>query len=181
MSASLLPPSASTLERALEETLGCRIDDIPVNLQSLWNPNTCPLAFLPFLAWTYSVDVWNENWPEHIKRSQIKSAAALHRIKGTRRAVEDAIGSFGVSILLEEWFEQTPPGVPGTFAITINYGGTSVAAELVDDLFKTVDQVKRESAHYTVQTGIGLERSMNVGASVRVMQFVRLALTDTGV
>jgi phage tail P2-like protein len=35
----------------------------------LWNPQTCPLAALPWLAWTLSIDKWDTDWTEERKRT----------------------------------------------------------------------------------------------------------------
>ncbi|STK56158.1 Tail protein I [Escherichia coli] len=42
MSNSLLPPSASNFMR-YAEAVGTRITDIPVDLNTLWSPDTCPV------------------------------------------------------------------------------------------------------------------------------------------
>ncbi|ENE98190.1 phage tail protein I [Escherichia coli P0304777.8] len=52
MSNSLLPPSASNFMRCAE-AVGTRITDIPVDLNTLWSPDTCPVHLLPYLAWAF--------------------------------------------------------------------------------------------------------------------------------
>ena len=69
MSNSLLPPSASNFMRCAE-AVGTRITDIPVDLNTLWSPDTCPVHLLPYLAWAFSVDRWDRNWPEETKRDR---------------------------------------------------------------------------------------------------------------
>ncbi|MBG8794166.1 phage tail protein I [Salmonella enterica subsp. enterica] len=32
----------------------------------MWNPATCPIRFLPYLAWAFSVDRWDESWTESV-------------------------------------------------------------------------------------------------------------------
>ena len=73
MNKSLLPPSASDFMRRAEAGTQ-RITDIPVDLRKLWNPDECPVALLPYLAWALSVDRWDKNWSEQTKRQVIKSA-----------------------------------------------------------------------------------------------------------
>ena len=46
---SLLPPSSTPLERAIEQTQA-RFDP-PLRIPGLWNSDTCPASFLPYLAW----------------------------------------------------------------------------------------------------------------------------------
>jgi len=171
--ASLLPSNATGWERDFEAVIAT-MELVPRSVSTLWSADDCPVDFLPFLAMAYSVDVWNTQWPEHIKRGAIKAAMANHRIKGTKQSVIDAVQGFGAEISIVEWFETAPRGIPGTFEVTINYGGTSVTATLQDEIFKAVDLVKRESAHYTVQTGIEGERALNIGGAARATQYIRL-------
>ncbi|MCS0905680.1 phage tail protein I, partial [Escherichia coli] len=51
---SLLPPGSTPLERRLAQTCS-GISDLQVPLRDLWNPATCPVSFLPYLAWAFSV------------------------------------------------------------------------------------------------------------------------------
>lgn len=50
---SLLPPGSTPLERRLAQTCS-GISDLQVPLRDLWNPATCPVSFLPYLAWAFS-------------------------------------------------------------------------------------------------------------------------------
>ncbi|WP_321148051.1 phage tail protein I, partial [Serratia marcescens] len=52
---SLLPPGSSQLERRAAEACA-GISDLSVPLRDLWNPARCPVKFLPYLAWAFSVD-----------------------------------------------------------------------------------------------------------------------------
>lgn len=49
---SLLPPGSTPLERRLAQTCS-GISDLQVPLRDLWNPATCPVSFLPYLAWAF--------------------------------------------------------------------------------------------------------------------------------
>ena len=94
MNNSLLPPSASTFMRNVEKPI-VRISGIPVDLRKLWDPDECPVEFLPYLAWALSVDRWDKRWSEQTKRQVIKASWLVHRHKGTisalRRVVERLI------------------------------------------------------------------------------------------
>lgn len=115
----LLPPSATPQERALA-AVSQRLENLPVPYRDLWNPQRCPLELLTYLAYTFSVDQWDELWPEHIKRQTVTNALHQHRIKGTRAAVENAISSFGTLAKVTEWWEQSPKGTPHTFTVDIS-------------------------------------------------------------
>lgn len=62
---SLLPPGSSALESRLAESCS-GISDLQVSLCDLWNLMTCPVSFLPYLAWAFSVDRWDESWAESV-------------------------------------------------------------------------------------------------------------------
>lgn len=116
----LLPPSATTGERALSEAASLRLESVNLNFRQLWNPDTCPEALLVYLAWALSVDTWQDSWPEHIKRQVIKDSLYQHRIKGSRQSVADAISAFNAQAVLREWWETSPQGTPHTFEVWLN-------------------------------------------------------------
>lgn len=90
----LLPPTATDQERALSESVA-RLGAIDVPLASLWDPQTCPVALLPWLAWALSVDEWDPAWSEQVKRDVLAASIELHQLKGTVYAVRRAITSQG--------------------------------------------------------------------------------------
>lgn len=92
MRPSLLPPNALPLERALEAATA-RLADIDAPIARLWDPTTIRIEDLPFLAWALSVDSWDPNWSEAIKRDAVAQSILLHRKKGMR--VHAAIADFG--------------------------------------------------------------------------------------
>ena len=49
---SLLPRNATGAERAIEGATA-RVGAVPTPFRDLWNPDTCPAALLPWLAWAY--------------------------------------------------------------------------------------------------------------------------------
>ncbi|WP_421780719.1 phage tail protein I [Kiloniella litopenaei] len=103
--ATLLPPNATKEEIALDLTVGDRIDAIPVKIDTLWNPWTCPIEFLPWLAWTVSVDVWDHTWSEQIKRQVVATSIQVHRVKGTPGALQDALDALDLNATAIEWFK----------------------------------------------------------------------------
>lgn len=94
---NLLPPNASALERAIAAT-GAGIDTLPVAVRDTWNPATCPVALLPWLAWALAVDEWDEAWDEAVKRSVIADAIEIHRHRGTVWALKKALAPLGMAI-----------------------------------------------------------------------------------
>ncbi|WP_296811317.1 phage tail protein I [Thiocapsa sp.] len=92
---TLLPPSASTQERAIEATTSERIESIPAPIRTLWDPATCPASLLPWLAWTLSVDDWSSGWQDGVQRAVIAASIAQHARKGTVGAVRQALDDAG--------------------------------------------------------------------------------------
>lgn len=91
---SLLPISATPQERAVEGVIS-RLSDVPILVRESWNPDTCPVALLPWLAWALSVDNWNPAWSEAAKRAVIRESFYVHSTKGTVasiRRIFDAMG-----------------------------------------------------------------------------------------
>lgn len=91
---NLLPPNATRQEHALDDSLA-RIGAVPVELVKLWNPNTCPLDLLPWLAWALSVDEWDESWSEAQKRATVVASYEVHSHKGTPYSIKTAIQALG--------------------------------------------------------------------------------------
>lgn len=144
MSNSLLPPSATGFMRSTEQA-STRPDTIPVDLRKLWNPDECPVALLPYLAWALSVDRWDKNWPEQVKRDVIKASWAVHRKKGTRAAIRDAIEPLGYNTMITEWWENG--GEPGTFTLEVSVIDHGVTQEMQQEIERLVQDAKPVSRH----------------------------------
>ena len=117
---SLLPPNSTDLERKLAEA-GKDAFDLP-SIRIIKDIDQVPSQFLPFIAWQKSVDYWDENWQEALKRKVIKESRALHRLKGTPAAIKKALEPFGYEVTLIEWFKAVPNLVPGTFTLKVVVG-----------------------------------------------------------
>lgn len=95
MSASLLPPNSTDLERAIAEATA-RSTDLAVPLRTLWNPEQIRADLLPYLAWAYSVEEeWEFAETEAERRALVASSVELHRYKGTPYAVRRGLQSLG--------------------------------------------------------------------------------------
>ena len=111
----LLPINATKQERDLSNSIA-RIENIPVDIRDLWNPDKCPVVFLPWLAWSLSVDLWKDSWPEETKRAVIKASIEIHSHKGTPWAVEKYMEAIGITAEVIEWFEYN--GDPYKFKVS---------------------------------------------------------------
>jgi phage tail P2-like protein len=174
---SLLPPAAGAFERHAEQATA-RLEDVPPNVRKVWNPDTCPAAMLPWLAWAFGVEDWKDYWPEATKRAVIRNSIPLRRHRGTRAAVEHVVRSFGSNLLLQEWWETTPPGTPHTFAVIINYGAAqpAITAEYQQDIARQLDRAKPLRSHYALSVGLKAAAQINVIGYLRAGTYSRLQL-----
>lgn len=143
---SLLPDNLSELERDLDAAIA-RMEDIEVPISTLWDPWNCPIELLPWLAWAVSVDSWRTHWSEEVKRRTVANSLDLHRIKGTRPAVELAIESLGLEYRLLEWFQESPKSEPGTFKLDVYIEDDSYSAVNNAELEQVINDSKNVRSH----------------------------------
>lgn len=148
---SLLPNNSSNQEKALEATVS-RLSDVPVNIRSIWNPDTCPESFLPWLAWTFSVDNWSPDWELTQKRETVKNAMVVHQKKGTIGAVRRALENFGYLLQVIEWFQEDTPADPYTFRVLIDGQYEPITSQLYDDLLRIIRDTKNERSYLSAIT-----------------------------
>lgn len=158
-STSILPGNLSELELELDAALA-RIEEVEIPISVLWNPWECPLTALPYLAWAMSVDQWRSGWTEQVKRQVIANSLAVHRRKGTRPAVEQALAALGIETEFTEWFEASPRAQPGTFELIawVNENLTDDDAQflsqaLYDEIRTGVNSAKNARSHFTFKVG----------------------------
>lgn len=141
---SLLPPGSSQLERRAAEACA-GISDLNVPLRDLWNPARCPVKFLPYLAWAFSVDRWDEKWTAAEKRKAVTDAFYIHRRKGTVAAIRRVIEAMGFSMSIAEWWSTHD--TPGTFDLTVDVSKIGISDELRKELERVVNDTKPVSRH----------------------------------
>ncbi|WP_329523103.1 phage tail protein I [Klebsiella pneumoniae] len=149
MTSSLLPPGSSALERRLAQACS-GISDLNVPLRDLWNPWKCPAKFLPYLAWAFSVDRWEETWTETAKRQAVSDAFWIHQRKGTVAAVKRVIEGLGYSMTLEEWWEVADPA--GTFRLEIDLNDIGITEPMIAELERIIGDAKPVSRHISQLT-----------------------------
>lgn len=149
--ASILPPNATAVERAIDRASAAALERLPVYLiRWVKDPDSCPLALLPWLAWEYQVDTWNINWSEQKKRDAIKRAHYIHRHRGTVAAVRHALvdSPFGTDIV--EWFNQNPKGDPYTFRLNVYQNDLPVTEYDQQDLKQAVLRARNLRSWFSV-------------------------------
>ena len=110
------------------------------------------------LAWQWSVDFYDELKSLAEKRNAVGRSIAMHRIKGTRRAVELALHMVYTSGEVSEWFEYG--GRPYYFRVRFIRPET-IRLEDVDRVIRIIHAVKNtrswlESIEFTRPVRIGM-------------------------
>lgn len=161
---SLLPPGSSALERRLAQACS-GISDLNVPLRDLWNPWKCPAKFLPYLAWAFSVDRWEETWTETAKRQAVSDAFWIHQRKGTVAAVKRVIEGLGYSMTIEEWWEVADPA--GTFRLEIDLNDIGITETMINELERIIGDAKPVSRHISQLTlSVSTKGIANVGCAI---------------
>ena len=180
MADSLLPPNATPLDRAAESVIAKHLASIGQPHRALWNPDTCPIEYLPWLAWAMGVEAWRSEWPEAIKRALVRNAIQVQRQRGTLKSVRDTVASFGGAISIREWWQTTPKGVPHTFELVFTMtgqDGEQASAAFVQDVMGEVSRVKPLRSHFTFIQGLSALASTKLACVGRPVAFARLDMT----
>lgn len=178
--ANLLPPSSTKLERNLAAAMA-PLGALPAPLRDLMNADKIAASALPWLAWHFGLTAWKDYWPEQVKRAYVKSAIPVARKNGTAAAVREVVAAFGANIAIREWFELTPPGIPGTFDVVLTISareGLPATAEFVADVVAEIDRTKPVRAHYTFTQGFDAQGGVAAAGAFRVAAYQRLSFTD---
>ncbi|MGP6380544.1 phage tail protein I [Yersinia bercovieri] len=138
-----------------------RLGEVPVPLRQLWSADLCPLPLLPYLAWAWSVDRWDESWPEATKRAVVKSSAYLHKRKGTIGALRRVVEPLGYLIRVIEWWKTNE--TPGTFRLDVGVLETGITNEMYFELERLIDGAKPCSRHL-----VGLSINLDVSGAIPV-------------
>lgn len=177
---SLLPYQSTLLERAIECGLHRRFNALPVPLRTLYDPDLCPADLLGWLAWSQSVDVWDDDWSEAEKRAVIRASFFVHARKGTVAAVRRALDALRIGLEIREWFETDD--APGTFRVDafadhIFAAGYGINPALLAMIAAHIDTIKPARAHYSLRVGERFKTAVMVraGSRVRAKQSGRIA------
>ncbi|WP_392989636.1 phage tail protein I [Serratia ureilytica] len=154
MNNTLLPPHATSLMSRIEQASE-RATTMPVPLRKLWDPDACPTALLPYLAWALSVDRWDPAWSDATKRAAIKQSYFIHRHKGTTAALRRAVEPLGYVIRVLEWWQSNE--APGTFRLDVGVEETGITEEMYHELERLIEDAKPVSRHL-----IGLSLNLDV-------------------
>lgn len=155
---SLLPRNTTKLERSIEALFE---SPNPAEIvPELWNGNTCPKQFLPWLAWALSVDDWDADWSEQKKRAAINESIEIHEHKGTPEAILRALAIRGQpdAILIERsdyikhngaatrngYYRRGGPAMWATFRIILQ---RPITIDQSQAILRMIASVKRNCCH----------------------------------
>lgn len=127
---SLLPPNRTPWECSVSLTSAARR---PINsriIRETLDPWTCPEHLLPWLAWSWSIDLWSDEWSVQRKRRVIARAVRLHRLKGTEAGLREHVR------LVDGEVQQvvTPP--------RRFFASRSLAKDEVDEWLRSMPQIR---------------------------------------
>ncbi len=107
--------------KIFDEICEQRFKQINLDVLNLTNIDTVPSDVLPHLAEQYHI-TGEEGWlfcqSESEKRALIKNAIKLHKYRGTKAAIINALEVLNLDANIQEWFEYG--GEPFLFRVFIN-------------------------------------------------------------
>jgi phage tail P2-like protein len=134
---TLLPPNATPFERAVEQSTA-RLDQVPTPINDFYSPERVQSKLLPWLAWQTAVNDYNDNWSDAVKRNVIASSYILHAHKGTKWAIDQALGLIGITSTITQWYDYG--GRPYHFRMEVDADKQPVdfTEQMFYDIFRTV-------------------------------------------
>ncbi|WP_228840833.1 phage tail protein I [Vibrio cholerae] len=107
-------------------------------------------SYLPWLAWWFRVDTWDDAWSVERKREIVKDALALYKYKGTIWAVERALSLTGFDPKLTVWHKMQPLGTKGTFLVEATQEQGGLTQKDYENVVTLVESNKQGSQHWNM-------------------------------
>ena len=160
-------PSVVALAEALSELLAARPAEIE-RLRIYPAIDTLEEPLLDILARDFKVDWWDPEYSLEEKRRTLKDSWRVHRLLGTRAAVETAISAIYPHTQILEWFEYG--GQPYCFKVRTD----AILTEGMADYFsKMIRQVKNARSHIDsveIHRTVGQEQFAGTGLALQYRQ-----------
>jgi len=176
---SLLPSNSTILEKALEAATA-RAYNLDVEIKKIWNPDTCPVHLLPYLAWSLGVSLWNTDWDEKKKRQIIKVFLLIRAYRGTGLAINLGFQALGVRPQIIRWFEKKKKENPYTFDVYLwrDDNKTSIFQNETKELVeKILDETKSKRDHYKLNLGVRSTAKMGMKCIYSTARVKRIEMT----
>lgn len=179
---SVIPASSTHLEKAFDTVIAKHIESIPnQRIFEQWDPYKCPAALLGWLAWAVSVDDWNPDWPEQVKRDVIASSVTVHRHKGTAYSVKHSLNSLKVKTNITEWTDNIKQSVPYSFSVNtfandafknaIHY---NIDQEFYQSIKQQINSNKPIRSQFDIKVHATFEQKLLLAATTTIGQILQL-------
>lgn len=126
-------------EELVRRSAEARLSVLYANIDSL------PENVLDILAYDFKVDWWDTSYTTEEKRQTLKDSWKVHRMMGTKAAVEMAISAIYPNTTVEEWFEYD--GRPYHFKLTIDATHTQTTFRQHEQVLNRVNYYKNLRSH----------------------------------
>lgn len=186
MTTSVLPSNATRLERAVDIAIAKQIDAIKTkNIYAQWHPKKCPENLLGWLAWAVSVDDWNPDWSVQTKRDVIEASIDVHRHKGTKFGLMQALSSLDVSAKLIEYKESNALLSPFSFKVSIDRNESLTVnpnrvfnEEFYNDVISRITYNKPSRSQFDMNLNIAAESCVSAYSVISTTSVIMLTMSD---
>lgn len=137
-------PSVVALAEAIAELLARRPDEIE-RLRIYPAIDQLDGQLLDILAYDFKVDWWDADYSVEEKRQTLKDSWRVHKLLGTKAAVETAMSAVYPETKVEEWFEYG--GEPYGFRILLDLTGTEWTEERPRRILERSEYYKSLRSH----------------------------------
>lgn len=181
---SLLPKNSTPLERTLEEVAGERLEGLSFDFASLFDPDTCPPAFLPYLAWERGVELWDEDFVgveseddlTRRRREIISRFEKIKRLRGTLAAIDLAMETLGVRARIREWWDHPEPREPYTFKVILfNKDNRPLGEAERRRILRVIESLKPLRARFDLDVMFEAEATVGAAMFARLTRIKRFA------
>lgn len=130
---------------------------------------------LNHLAKQWHLEVWRDFWPLELKRATLKRLIIAKPRLGTLSAIIDAVGAYGSSVFIKEWWEFEPKRKGHTFEVYVKVNEIKGLAtdDVLFDLKRLINATKpvRSQYRFTIvwagSSEIKLKQNLAVANSFR--------------
>lgn len=136
--------STEALAEATAEVLAARLAEID-RLRIISNIDNLEEALLDILARDFKVDWWDANYSLEEKRRTLKDSWRVHKMLGTKAAVETAISAIYPRTKVLEWWEYG--GEPYHFRLDINITNDTIDSDKQRRVLERVNFYKSLRSH----------------------------------
>ena len=172
-------PSAVALAEAMADLLARRPDEIE-QLRIYPVIDRLDARLLDILAYDFKVDWWDADYSLEEKRRTLKDSWRVHKLLGTKAAVEMAISAIYPRTTVLEWWEYG--GEPYHFRLDINITNDSIDSVKQRRVLELLNYYKSLRSHndgvtYFVEAQPAIARAVPAVAAVQESARVTLALS----